>query len=409
MNTVTVTAANDCSMNRTPALESADAERLIEAACEVALIAAEHADAVDREGRFPVEAVSALKAHKLLGAMVPQSFGGAGMSLAGVAAVCQTLGQACSSTAMVFAMHQIQVACILEHAPSDEWHHKLLGRLTGEQLLLASATSEVSVGGNLRNSACAVQRDGSRFSLEKLAPTISYGAYADGILVTARRTAESPANDQVLITVLASDYELERRGGWDALGMRGTCSESFRLQASGQEEQILQTPFGEIADMTMLPVSHTLWCAVWIGIAADTANRAKAFFRAAARARPGALPPSGARLSEAVGLLQMMQARLSAALAHYRDAHNDDSLPGLLSFAADMNTLKTSISAMAQQVVQQSLMICGMAGYKNGGEFSVGRQLRDLLSAPLMINNDRIAENTASLLLAQRSTTSMRF
>jgi acyl-CoA dehydrogenase len=47
-------------------------------------------------------------------------------------------------------------------------------------------------------------------------------------------------------------------------------------------------------------------------------------------------------------------------------------------------------------------MICGMAGYKNDTEFSVGRHLRDLLSAPLMISNDRIELNTANLLLAQR-------
>ncbi|MFS8933889.1 hypothetical protein [Cupriavidus taiwanensis] len=33
----------------------------------------------------------------------------------------------------------------------------------------------------------------------------------------------------------------------------------------------------------------------------------------------------------------------------------------------------------------------------------LGRHLRDLLSAPLMINNDRILTNTANLLLADRS------
>jgi acyl-CoA dehydrogenase len=74
----------------------------------------------------------------------------------------------------------------------------------------------------------------------------------------------------------------------------------------------------------------------------------------------------------------------------------------MLGFASDMNTLKTSISTTALQVVQEVLMICGMAGYKNGTPYSVGRHLRDLYSAPLMINNDRIAQNTASLLLAQR-------
>jgi acyl-CoA dehydrogenase len=34
-----------------------------------------------------------------------------------------------------------------------------------------------------------------------------------------------------------------------------------------------------------------------------------------------------------------------------------------------------------------------LSGYRNDSEFSVGRHLRDILSAPLMINNDRILAN----------------
>ncbi|MFM0286645.1 acyl-CoA dehydrogenase family protein [Paraburkholderia megapolitana] len=386
------------------------------AAQRVATIAAQHADAVDREARFPVEAFDALRREHLLSAFVPVEAGGAGLSLADIAVICETLGQACASTAMVYAMHQIQVACIEAHGSDSLWQRALLAQLVERQWLLASATSEEAIGGNMRTSACAVEIDAGRFRIEKLAPTISYGAHADGILVTARRTAESPAADQVLIVALREDTQLERRGGWDSMGMRGTCSEGFRLVASGAVEQILSVPFADIADQTMLPVSHTLWAAVWTGIAGDAVNRAKAFFRAQARGKPGSMPPAGVRLAQAVGLLQMMQARLSVSLDAARAAHHarhggnraDAPLSALLGFASDMNTLKTSISATALQVVQEVLMICGMAGYKNGTEYSVGRHLRDLYSAPLMINNDRIAQNTASLLLAQRPTASGR-
>ena len=390
------------------------------AAQRVATIAAQHADAVDREARFPAEAFDALRRERLLSAFVPVEAGGAGLSLADIAAICETLGQACASTAMVYAMHQIQVACIEAHGSDSLWQRALLAQLVERQWLLASATSEETIGGNMRTSACSVELDGEpgnpRFRIEKLAPTISYGAHADGILVTARRTAESSAADQVLIVALRDETQLERRGSWDSMGMRGTCSEGFRLVASGAVEQILSVPFADIADQTMLPVSHTLWAAVWTGIATDAVNRAKAFFRAQARAKPGSVPPSGLRLAEAVGLLQMMQARLSVALDAARAAHQakhggsraDAPLSALLGFASDMNTLKTSISSTALQVVQEVLMICGMAGYKNGTEYSVGRHLRDLYSAPLMINNDRIAQNTASLLLAQRPTVSGR-
>jgi acyl-CoA dehydrogenase len=380
------------------------------AAWRVARIAAKFADDVDRAARFPVEAFDAIRRERLLSSMVATRFGGAGLSLADVAAMCEILAHGCASTAMIYAMHQIQIASIQLDGPANAWHQQFLRQLVEHQWLLASATSEENIGGSVRTSACAVEVSNGRFRIEKMAPCVSYGAHADGILVTARRTAESPASDQVLIVTRLADLELEKRDAWDAMGMRGTCSDGFRLVATGDEAQILPTPFADIADQSMLPVSHTLWSAVWTGVATDAVNRAKAFFRAQARAKPGLVPPAGMRLAKAVGHLQMMQAHLSVALdavaAARRErefgADADAPLSASITLACDMNTLKSSISTTALLVVQEVLMICGMSGYRNGTEYSVGRHLRDLHSAPLMINNDRIAQNTASLLLAQR-------
>jgi acyl-CoA dehydrogenase len=52
--------------------------------------------------------------------------------------------------------------------------------------------------------------------------------------------------------------------------------------------------------------------------------------------------------------------------------------------------------------VMNALQATGLSGYRNDTEFSVGRHLRDVLSSPIMINNDRILANvaTASLLTA---------
>jgi acyl-CoA dehydrogenase len=43
-----------------------------------------------------------------------------------------------------------------------------------------------------------------------------------------------------------------------------------------------------------------------------------------------------------------------------------------------------------------SLQACGLGGYRNDGEFSIGRHLRDVLSSAIMINNDRILSNVAT-------------
>lgn len=379
------------------------AAELMAAAQLAATEAAKHADQVDRDAAFPHEAFAAIRQHRLLSAMVPAAYGGAGASLDTVAALCRVLGAACSSAGMVYAMHQIQVACIVEHGTGSPWHEHLLERIASEQLLLASATSEEAIGGALRNSGCAVNVENDRFHLLKMAPTISYGAHSEAILATARRHADASPSDQVMVCLLKDDFTLQSLSTWDTLGMRGTCSNGFRLEARGACEQILPVAFGEIADGTMTPVSHILWAALWTGIAGDAVQRAKAFFQGQARARPGSLPPSATRVADAVAMVQMMEGRLELALAHQRQRHAGLSVSALFSLAAEMNGLKTSVSTMAIEAVQQAMMICGMAGYKQGTPYSVGRHLRDLWSAPLMINNDRILTNTASLLLAERS------
>ena len=97
-----------------------------------------------------------------------------------------------------------------------------------------------------------------------------------------------------------------------------------------------------------------------------------------------------------------MQTRLSNAVRNYEVTFQDASRPLPLTFTADMNNLKTSISELCLEVAQHALMICGINGYRNGSRFSLGRHLRDLLSAPIMINNDRILEGAGNLLLMQK-------
>jgi acyl-CoA dehydrogenase len=54
---------------------------------------------------------------------------------------------------------------------------------------------------------------------------------------------------------------------------------------------------------------------------------------------------------------------------------------------------------MVASIVGDALQICGIMGYKNDSEFALGRQLRDALSAALMVGNDRIYATNASMLL----------
>src|SRR6516162_10492368 len=121
---------------------AAPTEDLPTRARTVAAVAASHAIAVDGAARFPAEAFQAVKAQRLLGIQVPKALGGEGFCISDVADVCYQLGQACGSTGMIFAMHQIKVACIMRHMGENATLQRMLRRLCAEYFLIASATTE---------------------------------------------------------------------------------------------------------------------------------------------------------------------------------------------------------------------------------------------------------------------------
>jgi acyl-CoA dehydrogenase len=363
-------------------------------------MAARHALDVDAQARFPAEAFDALRNVRLLGVLVPRELGGESASITTLAGICHRLGQACASSGLIYAMHLIQTACIVRHG-THPWQRDLLRQIAAEQSLLASATTEAATGGDLGRSDCAIQVTGGRFTLEKTGAVISYGDHADLILATARRSPEAAPSDQVLAVIPRRDAELVRTAGWDALGMRGTCSNTYVLRAEGHADQILPTPYGDIQNDTMTPFAHLTWSAVWLGIAVDALSRARLYLRGKPNATAGL-----ARLVDANSMLQRLKADLIGALRLY-ETHLATSQPAPLSLLAVMNNLKLSVSAGVVQIIQQALMICGIAGYRNDSPYAVGRHLRDALSAPLMVSNDRIAAGMGKLLLLQRIETEL--
>jgi acyl-CoA dehydrogenase len=368
----------------------------------VAAIAAKSAEEIDRAARFPEEAIGAVRTQRLLGVMVPRELGGEEASLPDVIDVCYRLARACSSTAMIYAMHQIMVACVIRHRRNVRWHEDLLRRLCADQLLFASSTTEGRGGGNIRSSEAPIERSGVHITLERRATVISYGANADAIVTTARRSADALASDQVLVAFLKQDYSLEPLLTWDTLGMRGTCSAGFTLKAAGLSDQVLPDSYEKIHVRTMAPVAHLMWAGVWAGIAAGAVERAQLFIRQAARQANGQLPPGAAHFTRANASLRTLRGLLASALRRYEEILHDEQSLGALDFQSMINLTKVEGSELAVTTVMSALRACGLSGYRNDSPFAIGRHLRDVLSSPIMINNDRILANvgTASLMSA---------
>jgi acyl-CoA dehydrogenase len=364
-------------------------------------IAAPNADAVDREARFPAETIAALREKQALSAFVPSELGGAGVSFEAIAGACFELGRHCGASAMVFAMHQIQVATIVRHLDDAPWFEGYLRDVVAEQRLIASVTSEVGTGGDMARSIASVEPaedEAARF--EKQAPTVSYGAYADDLLTTLRRSPDAEPGDQVCVLTQKGQHVLEPTGTWDPLGMRGTCSPGNVVRAEFPREQVLATQFARVMNESMVPISHILWSHLWLGISTDAFARARAFVRAAAKRKPGEPLPAAIRLSELMSELSLLRAEVYSALREFADASAEDrSRLSEMATILRFNNLKIAASEQAPRVCQGALGVCGIVGFKNDTPFSVGRHLRDTMSACLMVANERIHQTNASLLL----------
>ena len=382
--------------NAAPRVVNVRASDLTARARAAAEAARAHADGVDAEARFPREAFAEIRKQRLLGIMVPQALGGEGAGLADIVDVCFVLGQACASAALIYAMHQIKMACIVRHYEGSAALEQILRRVSDEQLLLASSTTEGQAGGNVRSSEAAIEHLGKHVTLERKATVISYAVDADGIVTTARRAADAAGSDQVLLVLLKGDYTLERLQAWDTLGMRGTHSEGFTLRANAPAAQLLPQPYERIHAQTMVPFAHLLWGSVWAGIAAAATAKAQVFVRHAVRQSNGQKPPGAAHFTQAVSSLRTLRGVLASTLRSYESAMTDEKAVTSLEFQSMITLTKVHASELAVATVLSALRACGLSGYRNDSEFSIGRHLRDALSAPLMINNDRILANLAA-------------
>ncbi len=311
-------------------------------------------------------------------------------------AICHELGRHCASTAMIYAMHQIQVACIVRHAGTSPWQQAFMQRLVHEQLLLASATTETGVGGDVRSSVCALEERRGSFRLTKQTPVISYAENCDAILATARRTAQSPASDQRLVVIRGPMPSWNSR----KTGTRLYAGNLLQWLPAGGGRRYGPGPSGGLCRyLGTDDAAHVAprWGGLWLGIASEALSRARAFVRAEAKRKPGAPPAGAGRLAQATGELQSMKSDLLSCLHQYEQARTSEDVLSGIPFAVAMNNLKILSSEKLVRIVGQAMLICGLEGYRNDSIFSIGRLLRDAHSAVVMVSNDRIAANNANL------------
>lgn len=363
-------------------------------------IAAAHSAQVDQEARFPHEAIAALRAENLLSILMPAELGGEEAKLGDALDACYRLARACSSTGMIYAIHQINACCIVGHAAASTWHRAFMARLVENQMLLASFGSEIETGGVARASVAPLEEAERRIVLVRNGGVIGHGAQADALVTLAHRAVSSDSHNRVLVVLEKKNYVLEKTQSWDTFGMRGTATAAFNLKAVGSPSQIIPADYEEINTQTILPIGHLMQASVWAGIACGALERARKFLRKAART--GVNLPSGTLFfTQALVKLRALRSLIDASLSRYETIrHNGNAVSGI-DFQNAVALLKLDACELALETVMKALRACGMSGYRNDGDMSIARSLRDILHAPIASDTDQmLSELAASSILS---------
>ena len=164
------------------------------------------------------------------------------------------------------------------------------------------------------------------------------------------------------------------------------------LRAEGVADQVLPEPYERIHSQTMGPMRICSGARPG-GHRGRRVQRARAFVRKRRAQSGGSCRPALPHLTARASTLETLRGAIQAALPTFertpraRRPHRD----GRADSRSTSSRSKPPNSR--SKTVMSAMRACGLSGYRNDSEFAMGRYLRDILSSPIMINNDRILAN----------------
>jgi acyl-CoA dehydrogenase len=368
---------------------------------------AEHAARVDAAASFPSASVQELRASGLFGLLVPKEHGGLDGDLTDFVDVASLLAAGCLSTAMIWAMHCQQVDCVVRYG-SPQLQRELLPRIARGEVYLASVTTEPGSGGRLLSAQASLHDGPESLVVERDAPVVTGGRYADGFLVTMRDSPDASGNRVTLVYLDRSRTRLEPSGEWDALGMRATHSIGMRLSGSALPHHVIgeRGRYREVAVESMIPLAHLGWAACWLGAARAAFADVVALVRSARR--PGSIDPASPLFAERLARVRLDLELVSSYLhtvrdeiAEYRAAGRSLDVPAV---QIHINSLKVAAAELTFRAVDRLVQLSGLAtGYLKTSAIPLERHFRDLRSASLNYADDRLLVANGALALLDRT------
>jgi alkylation response protein AidB-like acyl-CoA dehydrogenase len=328
-----------------------------------------HAAEWDREHRFPKELFGKLAELGLMGACVPEEYGGAGADFLSYILMLEEISRADAGVGVTVAVHTSAVTLPILTFGTDDQKSRFVPQLARGEVIGAFALTETEAGSDAGSLRTAATPRGDGWTISGTKQFISTAEYAGTFLLFARTDQNTPGAKGVSAFILDADH-IRVTGAEKKLGLNSSVTNSLAIEGAqvGRDRLLHEEGEGFAVAMATLDGGR-------IGIGAQALGIAQAAYDAA-HAYALEREQFGRRIADFQAIqfkLADMATEIEAArLLVYRAAWlKQEGRP----HSREGAMAKLFTSEMARRQTAEAIQILGGYGYTK--EFPVERYYRD--------------------------------
>jgi alkylation response protein AidB-like acyl-CoA dehydrogenase len=328
-----------------------------------------HAAEWDRDHHFPKELFGKLAELGLMGACVPEEYGGAGADFLSYILMLEEISRADAGVGVTVAVHTSAVTLPILTFGTDEQRSRFVPPLARGEVIGAFALTETEAGSDAGSLRTAAIPEGGGWTITGTKQFISTARFAGTFLLFARTDRDTPGAKGVSAFVLDAE-DIRITGEEEKLGLNSSVTNAIAIDGARVERDRLLHEEGKGFTVAMATLDGGR-----IGIGAQALGIAQAAYDVA---RAYALERS--QFGKRIGEFQAIQWKLAdmatqidaARLLVYRAAWRKQQG---LSHTEEGAKAKLFASEMARHQTGEAIQILGGYGYTK--EFPVERYYRD--------------------------------
>lgn len=230
----------------------------------------------DESQEFPIHIFKELGKLGMMGAIVPEAYGGAGLSYFEYNAIIQEIAQVCGSIGLSVAAHNSLCTNHILSFGSEEQKQKYLPKLATAEHIGAWGLTEPNTGSDAGNMKTTAVKDGNDWILNGTKSWITHGKTGD-VAVVITRTGEPRAKNNSTAFIVERGMQGFNAGKKEnKLGMRAseTCEMVFDNCRISDAQRLGEVGDGFKQAMKILDGGRLSIAALSVGIAKGAYNAA---------------------------------------------------------------------------------------------------------------------------------------